>query len=754
MPRSLFRFSGRAGLLACACSIAFQAGPAAAQQQPEIPLAPLPDKKAVPNFDPSDVYFQAWLLYKDGEKLQADKKYVDALEKYKRAQQLFDSIGTYFPTWKRNMVGGRRAKVIEVIGQVGPLALAENETKTRKIAELEGGVLTGAVEGAAPLGPAILPAPIKPAQEVETLESRRIAELEDKVKVLQEELAAKPAPAPPPPEAPKPSGADAAQREAARAHDIAKQRDIARAELKRAQDELAQLRAKYAAAPVQEELGKLTDKIESLQKDTAAMGQALGRSQEETRVAREQVAALQAERARLAQQAADLHRNLEVERKAQGDLIAAQQKQLRKYEEERRAADAKYAQAMQRIASLETQLSEVRGAYDDLRQSHDSLVRERDQMREMLKMEDGRRIEALIDQSMGLAKQLRESEETVERLRMDVTVSQNELAESMRDFAIAKGNINDLKREKAAQEKSIAELEARLRQEDKNLADNAADADPAEAEMLRDIIKKQLRIRDRQRQANQMLLDAVGEKAKEDTRIADALKLFEQAELPLSADELKLVQGHKVDDTFVSPFRRTKSEVDASVAQLEQENLPYTDAAKRAYLNERFESCRELFELVLERNPGDTEARCRLGNVLMRLDNLPEASETFRRAAELSTTNPYAHRMLGYTLLEMGDPVQAIESLKKSVELAPSNANGRVMLGRAYFEAGQEAEAEEELKSAIEFDDTMHEAHFNLAYLYAQQGKKKQGLEYYRNAVIRGAAPDMELEKSLGNRDR
>ena len=190
------------------------------------------------------------------------------------------------------------------------------------------------------------------------------------------------------------------------------------------------------------------------------------------------------------------------------------------------------------------------------------------------------------------------------------------------------------------------------------------------------------------------------------------------------------------------------------VAQLEQENLPYTDAAKRAYLNERFESSRELFELVLERNPGDTEARCRLGNVLMRLDNLPEASETFRRAAELSTTNPYAHRMLGYTLLEMGDPVQAIESLKKSVELAPSNANGRVMLGRAYFEAGQEAEAEEELKSAIEFDDTMHEAHFNLAYLYAQQGKKKQGLEYYRNAVIRGAAPDMELEKSLVNRDR
>ena len=40
---------------------------------------------------------------------------------------------------------------------------------------------------------------------------------------------------------------------------------------------------------------------------------------------------------------------------------------------------------------------------------------------------------------------------------------------------------------------------------------------------------------------------------------------------------------------------------------------------------------------------------------------------------------------------------------------------------------------------------------FNLAYLYAKQGKKKQGLEYYRNAIERGAAPDLKLEKQLGN---
>jgi len=741
MPRSLFRSTGRASLLACACSIAFWTIPAPAQQKTEIPLAPLPDKKVVPNFDPSDVYFQGWLLFKDGEKLQAEKKNVEALEKYKRAQQLFDSIATYFPTWKRDMVGGRRAKIIEVIGVVGPLALKENEKEARAIAELEGGVRAGVMEGVAPkpLDHNIPAAPIKPVEEVDTIESRRIAELEEKVKGLQEELSAKPA------------AANDAQREQSRANDIARQRDMARAELKRANDELAQLRAKYAAAPMQEELNKLTGEITSLQKQKAAMDQALGKSQEETRFAQEQIAALQAERARLAQQAADLQRNIDLERKLTGDVIAGQQKQLRKYEEELREADAKYAVAQQRIASLETQLTEVRGLYDDLQQEHGNLLRERDQMRELMKLNEGSQVQTLIDQNMSLAKQLREASETFERLKLDNSANQDALTEAMRDFAIAKGNINDFKREKAAQEKRIADLEARLKSEDKSLAENT-NADPGEVEMLRGIIQKQLRIQDRRRQATEILIDAVSDKAKEDGKIAEALSVYQGAELPLSADEMKLVQGHPVDDNFVSPFRKPQSEVDANVAKLEQENMPYTDAAKRAYVNERFESCRELFELVLERNPGDTEARCRLGNVQMRLNDLPAASDTFRRASELSTTNPYAHRMLGYSLLEMGDPAQAIEALKKSVELSPTNADGRVMLGRAYFEMGQEQEAEEELKSAITYDDTMHQAHYNLAYLYAKQGKKKLGLEYYRNAIERGAEPDLTLEKNLGSK--
>ena len=703
-------------------------------------MAPLPDKKAVPNFDPSDVYFEGWLRYKEAKKLEEDKKYTDALEKYTQARKLFDSIATYFPTWKRDMVGNRRAILLEDIGKVGPLALQENEKKARAVAELEGGVKTGVLETTEPkpILPQIPAAPIKPMADVDTIESRRIAELEERVKSLQEELSAKP-----------PAENDA-QRERSRANDISRQRDMARAELKQANDELARLREKFAAAPMQEELQKLAGEIESLQKDKAAMGRALGKSQEETRTAREQNEALQTERARLAQQVSDLKQNLDIERDSAGKVIAGQRKQLQQYQEELRKADAKHEVAQQRIASLENQLTEVKGAFDELQQRHEGLTQERNQLRELLKLNEGSQVQALIEQNMGLAKQLREASENVERLNREVNANQDELVTAMRDFALAKDAINAFKREKAAQDKRIAELEARLQSEDKSLAEGDGGASAEETEMLRGLVQKQLRVQKFQRQAVQIMLDAAGENAKNDEKYKDALSLLNQAEMPLSADEMKLVQGHRVDDTFVSPSAKSQREVDANVAKLEQENMPYTEAAKRAYLAERFHSSREIFELILERNPGDTETRCKLGNVQIRLNDLAAASDTFRRASELSTNNPYAHRMLGWSLLEMGDPAQAIDSLKKSIELAPTNSQGHVMLGRAYFETGNEDAAEEELKSAIEFDDTMNEAHFNLAYLYAKQGKKKLGLEYYRNAIERGATPDLELEKTLG----
>lgn len=732
MSRRPFRSTRRAGLLACALGMGWW--PLAAQQPG--PLTPAPNAPA--HFDPSDVYFQGWLLSRDAEKLQAEGKFVEALEKFNRARQLFDSVATYFPLWKPEMVKGRREKTQDLIAAVAPKALKENERQARAVAELEGGVRAGVVDGEAPrpLGKVPPPAPMPPTRQVETLESRRIAELEAKVKELQDDLL-------------RGKNPDAAARNASRARDLAKQRDLARAELKRANDELARLRSRVAAEPMQEEMRKLSGQLQSLEREKAAMGQALDQSREETRKARAEVEALQTERARLAQKAADLEKSLELERKTQNEVVAGQQKQMRQLQDQLRAKNDELARANQKIGALESQLDEVRSSFADLQKERDGLLRERDQMAALLKLNEGSQIQQLIDQNMGLAKQLREATEKVERLNQTNNATQDQLLEAMRDLAIAKGNINDFKREKAAQDQRIEELERRLRSEAASLA--AQNGDPAEAEMLRAIIQKQLRIQERRRQAAELLVDAVGDKAAKDQTIREALDLFKGAEMPLSQEEMNLVRAEGVDDEFVSPFRRPQDQVDASVAQLERGNLPYTDAATRAYVNQRFQSCRELFELVLERHPGDTDTMCRLGNVHLRLDDPASAATVFRNATVIDGSNPYAHRMLGYSLMRTGDLGDALAALKRSVELAPTHADGRVVLGKLLFDLGQPREAEEQFKSAIAYDDANPLPHFNLAYLYAREGRKKQGREHYRSAIERGAAPDLDLERSLGN---
>lgn len=721
MSRLRIHSPGRASLLACALVVAGfpvtaraqNAGPAVAQ------AAGLPA-----NFDPSDVYFQGWLLSRDAESLEAEGKHVEALEKLQRAQTLFDSVAAYHPDWKPSMVKGRREKDQDRIGVLTPLAREENTRKNQAVAELEGGVI-----GGTPGSPA---APRPPA---ETLETRRIAELQDRIRELETGLS------------PDNRDSNASDRNASRVRDIERQRDLARAELKQANDELADLRRRQSAAPVQEEMRGLTQRLQQAEREKAALSQALEKSQQDTREARTQAEALNVERGRLAQKVADLERNLEQERQIQNEVIAGQQKQLRTFQDALREKNDDLARANQRIAGLEQQLTEFKATFDELSGERDNLLRERNQMAELLKLNEGSQIQQLIDQNMGLAKQLREANETVERLNRSHNSTQDELIEAMRDLAIAKESINAFKRERTAQEQRMAELERRLRTEAAALS--ARNADPAEVETLRSIIQKQLRIQGRQRQATELLIQAVEDKAEDDNTLKEAIDLVKGAELVLSPAELDLVKDRAVDGEFVSPVRRSPSEVDASLAELEQSNRPFIEASTRAFVSERFQSSRELFEMVLDRNPGDTSTMCKLGVVHLRLSDPAEAARVFRNATIIESGNPYAHRMLGYSLMLAGDYMGAREAVKRSVELAPTHAEGRVVLGKICFDLGDEAEAENEFKAAIGFDDTLPDPHFNLAFLYAKQGKKQHGTEHYRHALERGAAPDLELEQRL-----
>jgi tetratricopeptide (TPR) repeat protein len=793
-----------------------------------------------PRFDPSDVYFQAYLEIRAAEQLEKDGDFLGALKKYEQGTKLFDSVAKFYPDWKPGMVNNRRdltAKATEVVrGKAGEQFQKERGV----IAELEGGVKVGATPDKElamkpkPFNPPTAPTP-KPTPrtepvipeipsrgilEVDTLQARRLKEAEAELARLRkmvseadgrsneamrnaerlrdmqrqnETLARQVKEAEAKAQALRAeanasrteadakraavgklgaaetelarlrkmvSEADArgneAMRNAARVEDMRKRNDTLSRQVEAAEANVRSLRAELAAAPVRSEMDALNQQIEQLEQEREAMGMALRTSRGQHTEALSKIEILAADMEIMRKQAEDLrqaeanlNRDLEKERKVANDVVKGQRRQMESLEKALEEKSKELQQAHGQIASLKVQLEQSHAAFAELREERDGLLLERDQMAALLKLNESGRIEQLIEQNMGLAKDLREANEKVERLNKDNNAAKDDIVDALRDLAIAKSQINRLRQENREQTKRLEELTEKLKGEEAALAKGEVDADPAEVEMLREVIRRQLRVQEHRRQAKEVIVDAAKQLGKQDERLEEAIEILDGAEMALTPEEQKLVADQQVDGEFVSPFARDRATVGRATSELNREMESYDRAATKAYLAGRLLPTRELFELMVEQNPGHVPALCKLGVVQLKLEEPLEATESFRRAVELDENNPYAHRMLGYAHMRVGDLAAAERHVKRSVELAPDDAKAYLLLGTIAYRLGDTAAAEEAFKSAISADPVPSEPYFNLALIYGNSDRTEDGLELYHQALERGAVPDPALQRKL-----
>ncbi|RYD47817.1 MAG: hypothetical protein EOP85_04760, partial [Verrucomicrobiaceae bacterium] len=98
-----------------------------------------PTPVAPANFDPSDVYFQGYLAKRDAEKLEQAGDFIGASEKLAMANKLIESVKTYFPAWKPEMVGGALSQNHENLSRLFSKTKEQRENQRNVVAELEGG---------------------------------------------------------------------------------------------------------------------------------------------------------------------------------------------------------------------------------------------------------------------------------------------------------------------------------------------------------------------------------------------------------------------------------------------------------------------------------------------------------------------------------------------------------------------------------------------------------------------------------------
>jgi len=678
--------------------------------------APPPLQSA--QFDPSDVYFQGYLANRAAEKLETEANYLAAAEKLQQAQKIIQAIQKNYPAWKPGMVNSRFAKNVESLTRIQPKAEEQRRKNQNVIAEFEGGQkipgsLIDPTQDILPPSPGIL--------EVNPLDARRIAETESEIQRLRQQS------------------------------QNLNSSSLAQSQLKAAEADLQALRARLATSPVVAEVKALNSRIAELEQERLAMGTALTQSRTSHIDALARIATLETDLKIMQQKHADLDRDLSAERKISNSVVAGQRNQLRSLERELEGKNLELAKANSTITGLIKQLEESNAASSDLRAQHDNLLIERDQMSALLKLNETGRIQQLIEQNMGLAKNLREANDKVTRLNEDNNAAKDDITDALRDLAIAKSQIIKLHQEKREQDERLATLERRLKSEQSALAEGQTSADPAEVEILRDIIQRQLRVQERRRQARDLMLAAAKDLGSKDPRLAEAVKLFDSQEVQLTPDEQRLLADRNVDGEFISPFAQDRNTVGKNTTELNQDIAIFERTAEKAFLSGRLMPARELLQMIIEEHPGSISALCKLGVVNLKLNDPESAVDIFRRAGELDANNPYARRMLGYSLMKTGDLTAAEIQFKDAIALAPDDAKSYAALGNIAYILGRYNEAELNFKSAISADPMPSEPHFNLALLCARDKRLELAHSHYQKALELGALPDLALEKRLFN---
>ncbi|NNM28108.1 MAG: hypothetical protein HKO57_01185, partial [Akkermansiaceae bacterium] len=466
-------------------------------------------------FDPSDVYFQAWLTIRDAESLQKSGSFLEAYTKFEKAKRLFDNVALYNPEWKPHLVQDRQKSTQQSLDGIREKALAEQKALERQV--------HGLVEG----GEGVSPQPAPPG--LDTLgpeERRKIAALQKNITHIRSQLG---------------SGGDS--------------RDANAARLRRELDALEAQRNAMARAPIDGQMAELNSKVAKVQQERDAMALALRDSRSEHQKALAELATLRADTDNARRKAASLEQSLATERQVSNEVVAGLRNQLAALNESLKQKDKLLSAANVRTAQLERELEESRAEIAGLRDERDRLLKERDQMAALLRINESERVQLLIEQNMKLGRDLKQAQDRLAAVAADNDSTKDDLLTAKRDLAMAKGRIIELQRETTHQQGRLLQIESRLKEAGDELQAEATTTPDAETreeiEMLRGIIERQLRVQQRRRQAKELLFAEVKRLGVEDNAFMGALSMATGQELKLTDEENELLSDRKIDDEFV-----------------------------------------------------------------------------------------------------------------------------------------------------------------------------------------------------------
>jgi Flp pilus assembly protein TadD len=669
--------------------------------------------------DPAELYFQAWSLVKEGEELEKKEDFVGAFTKYRKARVFFDIIKVASPDFRKESLKFRSESTTKAMETIHEKALAQQKKRQDKnstpLLEIPGETKPRLV----------VPGEIDPSGA----SSQKIQDLQQAITRLKSELARYP-----------------------------NQRDSNSARLRRQIRDLESDLSRTAAIPLRDQVRELNQQIEQLRRERDAMS--LARDAAVAKQART-LRRLEANQSALATAKVEEQRLLAViekQTRINGRVVEGQQEQIDALKVIIKEKDALITESNKTVKDLRTQLDQSESMVTELRQERDGLIEERDQMKSLLKMDEGGRIQKLITQNVTLSKEINEAKANLDLVQKDASSSKEKILYAKQALVVAKAKIQNLQKANTQGNLRMERLEKRLEQAEEDLLAQLNGGQlnrrgQEEVSMLRGVIDKLKAKVSAQQGAAKLLLDQ-GERMgeKDATWKAAMARINGDEKMELTIPEMELLERTIVNPNITSNIRPTREEYIEGQTRLREFKQDLNQLSRRLFAKGDFQAARGNLQLIVDEDPGAWEAMINLGIVQLRLQDQISASQQFRQSILVAGDRkvPFAHFMLGDALYRQGLYADATDEIRRSLSLDSENPKAHVLLGNIAAKTNNLNDAEFHLKEAIAQDPGIKEPYYNLSLIYLGKEQQEEAKKYYTDYLRKGGAGDSALGARLG----
>lgn len=427
-------------------------------------------------------------------------------------------------------------------------------------------------------------------------------------------------------------------------------------------------------------------------------------------------------------------------------------------------------QANNRSDSLLAELKTSRRDYAKLQAERDKILRERDQLAAVVDQDAGKKqLTDLMKENERLRGELEDTRTLAENLRKESGDKDAELTILKEKLANIEKQRTQLLADNALHRKHISELQQHLKDLGKeSLAGppiELASADPStiraaqENGLLRDIVLRQLSRQNQLKQAKQALIEQLEDLGVESASLLASIDdIVDGAKL--TTQEKDMIRNPDFDDS-TGPMQATiiveGAEPDGSgdgiiTVQSMEEELNQVQKAARLDFNEgRLDEAEAGYKEYLRMQPQSVEGNCNLAQVYLRLERAVDAQALLEKAIALDHDNGRPHYLLGVLFFREGKMDDALGQLELGIARDPDNARAHNYVGVICSQKDLTKRAEDSFTQATTLDPKFADPHFNLAVLYAtgETPDVKKVRTHYSKALDLGAERDNSIETFL-----